>query len=511
MPAAAGSTKALIVMKTIRILFYTDLFALEKEDNEKCVSLLRKFIQLKLAGIAKVDIKVKVRTGLPVDPATKLTTKLLSDFDELWVFSFDLRDNPELMFDEGEVNDLLAWMKTGGVMVTGDHSQPNSNDRCSAVVSHEAFRALGFTLGSRLPRARQLRVWTGPPTACTDDDARPEDSDTYNTQVPGGCHSDLNELCLQHDEKPQCLEDMPSPPHFLFIYDYDEHGQPVPIKWFPDHAHVGFVVEAPDVFDDTWPPRPPLPQAVAKGLDKRNQRVYNLVVAYDGDQAKDDDNQGVGRIVSDASFHHYINLNLKGLPERDACNNPTPRTPLDQIAQYYGNLAYWLAPKKLREEILLDLFLRVATHLDVFETFGNGPQKLGRVAKQALMSLVGAAHLYRILEDGSGADGKSLDAQLLIYALTGRGAPEGFNVLGHEYFLGSIIEAYYVQLWEKGHNPLRLAEEAVPDEVIFGALGDALNIQASLAEELAPRLRKASEAFTIPKEPQGEKGEGGRN
>lgn len=493
-------------MKTIRILFYTDSIALEDETDEKCVSDVRRFIALKLDGIAKVDIQVRVRTGPPVDPAVKLTLGLLKDFDELWVFGFGIDDRPEYVLDEGEVRDLCEWMTTGGVMVTGDHSRPEGNNECPAGVSHARFRSLGFSLGSRIPRAGQLRVWVGPPTSCSVAPTRLEESDTFNTQEAGDCNSDLDELCLQHDETPQFLEPMPFPPHFLFTYDYDAHGQPIPVRQFPDHAHVGHVLESPDVFDACWPARPPFPQAVAKGRDKRpftNSRVYDLVVAYDGDQAA----PPVGRIVSDASFHHFINLNLGRLLERDpATKNPRPGTALDEIAQYYANLALWLAPKTLRDEIKRDLLLRAARHIDVFETFGNGPLKLGRVAKQALASRIGAANLHRLF--GAGAEEQSFQDRLLAYVITGRNAPEGFGMMAHEHLLGLIIEGYYEYLRVRGLSPLRLADEAVPDEVIFGAMENAFNAQASLTGEVLTRLREGARGAPPP-EPQGGDDEGG--
>ena len=489
-------------MKTIRILFYTDNPALEIEGNDECVCDVRRFIPLKLKGIANVDIQIMVRRGSPVEPAVRLTSNLLKDFHELWVFGFRNDEDSEFMLGDDEVKDIYEWMKTGGVMLTGDHSEHPGISACSSV-PHDSFLAIGFTLGSRIPRAEQLRVWKGPPTGCSVTEL--EKSDTYNTQEPGSCSGNLDALCLQRDPNPQCLEPTQAPPHFLFTYDYDEHGQPIPITKFPDHAHVGCVVEAPDVFDSRWPARPPFPQVVAKGCDKRpftKQRVYNLVVAYDGDQAEDSDGQGVGRIVADASFHHFINENLEGLPERDAVTkNPKPGTPLDEIAQFYANLAYWLAPKKLRDEIKQDLLFRAIRHIDVFETLGNVPAMLGRVARQVLATQVGAANLRRIL--GEGAENKSFEDHLLTYLITGEGAPEGFGALESDYLFGRVIAEYYEHLRAKGLSPLEVTDGVIPVEVIFGAVENTLAAQASLIGELTSRLREEAQGFTTPTMTQG--------
>lgn len=489
-------------MKTIRILFYTDTFVLEKEGDDFCVSDLRRFIALKLDGIAKADIQVKVRTSAPVNPAVKLTLNLLKDFDELWVFGFGIDNNPAFVLGDEEVSDLCKWMKTGGVMVTGDHSQPTQDNACLTGVPHAQYRSLGFSLGSRLPRAGQLRAWTGPPTACLVAPDKLETSDIYNTQVPGARNGDLDIMSLQSDENAQQLENLPSPPHFLFTYDYDPQGQPIAIKHFPDHMHVGRVIETPAAFDDCWPPRPPFPQVVAKGSDKRPftvPRSYDLVVAYDGDQATENDGLGVGRIVADASFHHFLNMNLKNLPERDpATQNPRPGTVLDEIAQFYANLALWLAPKTLREEIKRDLLLRAATHLNVFETFGNGPLILGRVAKQALVSQIGESNLRRVFE-AVNAEEPPFAERLLNYVVAGKGAPDGFSLLGSDYLLGHIIERYYEHLGEMGLSPLRLTDEEIPSEVIFDAMENAFNAQASLHGEAITKLREALHVAVPPK------------
>lgn len=512
----AGSTKVLIVMETIRILFYTDIAELDVEGSEKGATELKRFIDLKLNGIVKVDIQVRNRHrdyvhNLPSLLATRLTCGLLENFDELWIFGFSQNNDPKFMLSDDEVKVLLDWMNKGGVMLTGDHSQHDSDGVCPAGVGHEEFRALGFTIGRRVPRAGQLRVWTGPPTNCG---AAPQDSDTYNTQVSGTCNSDLEETCLQEDENPQCLEPMPHPPHFLFTYKLDAQRQPVPIKKFPDHAHIGFVIDNPEPFDDNWPPRPPAPQVVAKGRDQRfpaDPRVYNLVVAYDGDAA------GVGRIVSDATFHHFVNINLRKIRERDVLKNPVPDTPLDEIAQFYANLVIWLAPRSLRDRIRQGLVFEAAKHLNVYESIGRGPQELGRVAREAVESKLGAANLHRILENDGGAEERLFEDDLLTYAFTGQGDTERFLQLSPEEVLGQAVGAYYDHLRGSGFTPLMLTENIVPPEAIFGALrarfaerADVLAAQSSQDGSPSPEAEETTEVSSGgPAEKSGGEGEGG--
>ena len=65
-------------------------------------------------------------------------------------------------------------------------------------------------------------------------------------------------------------------------------------------------------------------------------RAFIAICAYDGQRAN------VGRVVTDATWHHFININIKPgmslLAGRD----------LSDIKQYYKNLAVWLMPKNVR-------------------------------------------------------------------------------------------------------------------------------------------------------------------
>jgi hypothetical protein len=502
-PRDSFQKKVINSMKQLRILIYTDTLGLDDEKDSFCISDLRRFLPLKLGHIVEVKTDTLVRhfddkTNKPRHAANKLTHDLLEQYHELWVFGFDNRKDtgaePQLLLTPEEVAELARWMKTGGVMVTGDHSEGETADACRDP-NHAEFRARGYSLGFKIPRAGQLRVWEGPPTNCTLPETPLEESDNYNTQEPSGCSADLNDACLERDDHPQTLEPEPYPPHFLFFYGLDAGGRRVAITQFPDHPHVGKVVETPKVLDEHWPPHPTVPRVVARGRDKRftaEDKIYNLVVAYDGDEA------GVGRIVSDASFHHFLNINIGGppsraigMPERDSAKNPKPGTPLDKMAQFYANLAYWLAPKDLRQEIKKELLFRAARHIDVLETFGNGASRLGKAARSALKSLLGEADLLRVVESVADGGEGLMEGDPLAYALAGRvgrGGREDFSMLGDEHLLGSIIESYYGYFREKGMNLLTVTEDVVPREVISNTFVGALRAQASRAEVMLARL-----------------------
>jgi hypothetical protein len=447
---------------------------------------MRRSIKKKLKPIVEVDVTVLDR-HLPEHGATRLTCDLLKQFDELWVFGFgnDRNDgnNPFFELTDDEVYDLSAWMYRGGVLITGDHSQPPGAEQCeSTTVPHEDFLARGFSLGRRIPRAGQLRVWQGPPTNC---EAEPGQSDTYNTL--GKVDPSSGKTPSEDDTFPQMLEKM-QPPHLLFFYGLDDSGQPLQIEFLPDHQHEGRVI-TPDTFDRFWPPGPHDLKVAAKGSDQRfpdEPGRYKLVLAYDGDA------EGVGRIVADSSFHHYLNLNLEFIPEKDASCNPVPHSPRDQIAQFYANLALWLAPAQLRAEIMRDMFFRAATHLNVFEALGNSAQVVGRAMTAALASSVGVANVLRVLE--AVGDDEQRPAQLLKHALAGMGAHAEFDGVSVEFLLGETTRSYHRFFREQRFDPLNLREDPTPPGFLLESIENAFNAHLSAAGGPHPKPEDESEA-----------------
>ncbi|HEX8456079.1 MAG TPA: hypothetical protein VF656_02060 [Pyrinomonadaceae bacterium] len=277
------------------------------------------------------------------------------------------------------------------------------------------------------------------------------------------------------------------PPHFLFFYGLDAGGQPVRIGNFPDHDHEGRVI-VPETYDKFWPPRPPVPQVVAKGRDLRfpdEQRIYELVMAYDGDEA------GVGRIVADSSFHHFLNLNLRAIPAVDAACKPVPGTPRDQIAQFYANLALWLAPLKLRESIREELFFRASTHIIVLEALGNSAAHVGRAVKAALASEVGDANVLRILE--AVGDDERPPAQLLKQSLVETGPLEKFGGVDAESTLGATALSYHEFIWDNGLDPLNLPEDPTPPGFLDKEIESAFSAQLSSAGRLRAKPTDDSE------------------
>lgn len=473
-------------MEKARILLYTDYEKINEDPKLTGwgITELKKLIVYKTMGIAEFTIDLIYRHAGGVIGSNKLTHKLLCQYDELWVFGVAVYKDPPIALEATEVEVLKEWMdKGGGLLITGDHS--GGEEQCG-VHDPKTFSNLGRSLGERIKRAGQLRVWEGPPTVCMSGPL--ESRDNYNTNE-GTDPNALDHISFQSDGEAQTLLHPSTTPHRLFWRHRDASGKIVPITRFPDHPHEGRLL-IPRALNDEWPPLSPFPVVAVQGSDKRfpqNPRIYNLVVAYDGDPAS------VGRIVADSSFHHYINVNIGGLRERDAAGYPTPDSDLDQVAQYYGNLALWLLPQTMRDEIKLGLFFRIAEHPDVFEVRASGIVNLGKVAQHALSLELGDSNLYRLFAPSEfEMQPRPLDDLLALIFLSGNSSDK---IIPSEQVivLGAIVQVYYLIVADSRVLSLNwLTEKPLPLEMVESSFALIEKEQPSLAGKLLHHLRLAS-------------------
>jgi hypothetical protein len=470
-------------METIRILIYSDYEEINEDPHLYSWGLteLKKFVSYKTQKIAQFEIDVRHR--FENKNQQRLTSDFLLPYHQLWVLGFNTVRKAPYELDVEEIDALEDWMnKGGGLLVAGDHAAG-----FCATGDPKTFSAHGRSLGEPMKRAGQLRVWQGPPTACVDKPLK--DRDNLNTCEGDDPQTlDLNEA--QSDGAAVKLLSLPGPPHRLFWFDKDAQGNLTLIQRFPDHQHESRLV-IPEQLNGEWPPNSPLPVIAAMARDKRfpnEQRDYPLVVAFDGDQA-----DFGGRIVADSSFHHYLNINLFGLPERDSSGYPVPGSDLDQIAQFYGNLALWLTPKSIRFNIKSDLFFRLAVDPDVFEVRGTGVMNLGRVAQSALALRIGEANLHRVVAVTE-HEGKYHGFSELVAAIS---LPNASSVelseLEQTIGLGAIIEAHHAFFSARGAvTPYWLEEKPEPLEMIRNGIALAQALQPSLHDNLLPLLESAA-------------------
>ena len=409
-------------------------------------------------------------------------------FDEIWFFGlhqantekFSLgafRGGRESELNATEVAALEQWMSTrdgfhgGGVLMTGDHANatppkliPSPESPCGDTSAGASFLGLGRAIGRCVPRAGLLRKWEGPPTVL----------DSFSTIVGSG---------FQLDDVPQKLDlrnvnldgdpDGNGQPHPLFFYRAGES-----IELFPDHAHEGAVI-IPAAFDAAvWPSGPKgqtQPQVVAFGRDKRRDKPLNIVATYNGDLA------GVGRIVAHSTWHHYMNLNLRGFP------NPGPiGSPSDQIGQFYANLAIWLAPRSKRTQMARAMCWELARYTLLLEERAD-PGHLGDVANSVLLRVASPCEIHELLQ--------------VLPPIEHGGLPPATAAVdsdqpSRELFLGVVLDTYHQVMVQAEDEDEGVADEAEADDVdqlIKVAFKRTFNEQET-------RLRKKLEAV-IEKKP----------
>ncbi len=254
---------------------------------------------------------------------------------------------------DAELQVLAEFQNSGGgVFATGDHGR------------------LGRFLCHRVARARHMRLWDN--TSGNDDlnevsMAGERRNDTNRPGDPGSQFED------QSDAIPQPIQ----PRIYSRTYGFFRYTFPHPllcgpngvIRVMPDHPHEGECIEGgPDgeTIDYTgaigpefppasgpWPR--PLPEVISTntvlsgttsgGKDPTTPHSFGGISAYDGHRA------GVGRVVTDATWHHFVNINLTGdrdVPPLDPKSEGFLATPAGQAAfenikTYFRNLALWLA------------------------------------------------------------------------------------------------------------------------------------------------------------------------
>jgi hypothetical protein len=492
----AGLTR--LKKPTIKILLYTDAPEVVVKEPVGDFGLGRMIALLRSHAPAFADLCVKWESRYPkgsTHAENKIHIVLRREedetgypFDQIWFFgihqvnkkNFDPRlggGGPESELDQDEVDALRTWMdKGGGVLMTGDHANerptdalpPDPKPPCPYQNGNDNYAGLGRALGRCVPRAGEMRDWDGPPTA------REEDSN--NTQVTPfiRCNEPFPaQILFQRDRVPQQLilptfDEKGKPmrggqPHPLFFYR-DGCGL---IQFFPDHLHEGQVVIPNTSNQKLWLRNSagfqPQPRVVAYGLDKRSGNRIDLLAAYDGSAV------GVGRIVADSTWHHYFNINLSGFTQ------PTgPGSPIDQIGQFYGNLAVWLSPNVKRFEMAKAMFRWLGQDPQVLEELGPPQQanvadklRAGAAALQFLTRVSSPCEIHELLQMPVPGYYFYVEPFETLYF------PErGYNLSclpSKELLLGNIIKRYPHELFDDAGASLVSAERHNKSQAAFEA------------------------------------------
>lgn len=285
---------------------------------------------------------------------------VIDKYEQVWCFGFKpsnsgSTDDSEidlplaLPATNSELEKLDEWMtvKKGGLFGTGDH------------------HFLGASMCRKIPRLGTMRRWTNadgvPPIGTADriDTLRPPPP--VSDYQAGGPLS-LGNSSHQGDLTVQPIRWTAWRSHYWPFPFRRKRPHPVlchpilgPIDVMPDHAHEGLCVPSPNLSANkqfnSEPEYPdalgggvkPQPEIIAYGsnLDsdhwnfvKGEQPGRNnnpMIAVYDGHNA------GVGRVATDSTWHHWMDININAMKAAD-------NDDWKKISRYFINLAVWLNP-----------------------------------------------------------------------------------------------------------------------------------------------------------------------
>jgi len=362
---------------TVKILMVADSF-LYFSDEDFGLSDLIGIVKNENLSYVRFDISVAHR-GSPTDARMgvgnpNITNRIknftfdssftAAGYDQVWLFAAERSRDPDHngtwtdRLTDSELRVLMEFMDAGGgVFATGDHED------------------LGAAMGGFLPRVRQMRRWFFPEPGPNGEGLAPpfEGPGRFDTNRLG--HDPGYQFNDQSDDIPQVIEPKLYSKHSPLIIGKYTFPHPVlcgpagPIEVLPDHPHESQCTTAatPDATEDLngktfteFKPAVdgglrPLPEVIATSrvlgghttsgkTGTTLAREFGAISVYDGHRA------GVGRIVADATWHHFINVNLTG--DSTASGDKligflASASGLDvysQIKAYFLNIAQWIAP-----------------------------------------------------------------------------------------------------------------------------------------------------------------------
>jgi hypothetical protein len=314
-----------------------------------------------LAGVPGITRRIK---SFRFDDATHFTSDM---YDQIWLFgietSYTGMTGRGTFLAPAEIQNIHAHMQRGGgVFATGDHG------------------FLGQALCGGLPRVRGMRHWGDFPSS---------DNATNEVSMTGPRRNDTNQV--GHDVGSQFSDQSDDIPQTLDLVLYSTYvgalraaryphpvlcGRSGRITVLPDHPHEGECRVPADVTQvfggaDEYPldgggtrivpdviaiSRVPSGNNANGSKSSTATHTFGAISAYDGHRAG-----GKGRVVCDATWHHFVNVNLIGILEGGIFDDfgrpgedPTKHNgflssaaglaALDKIKNYYTNIGVWISP-----------------------------------------------------------------------------------------------------------------------------------------------------------------------
>jgi hypothetical protein len=380
---------------TPRVLIVTDM-----SFSTGVTFSLSQFVKtIKKETVLGRETKVTKASLLPEgrDPEADISEftfdKLLrAEYDICFIFALrgdnSWQGNPNpVSLKPDELDAIEKFMADGGgIFATGDHED------------------LGAGICRDIIRVRNMRKWT----ASQNVPSR-AGKDRLSTMLSGD--NETFEFADESDTHPQRI-------YLNWDTSAGGYGKPHPlmqasdnkaIVHIPDHPHEGECTipsETELQNKSDWPQEEGgteqvVPEVVAKSMSHGGKgsgerfrkeplipREFIAIAAYDGHRA------GVGRVVTDSTWHHFLDINIDGnvsfRATHNGLQNPdgTDRPELVLIHQHWRNLAEWLMPplgrrrciavsRVIREILLFPL-------IDELDISAGSNEKLGEQVKGML-------------------------------------------------------------------------------------------------------------------------------
>lgn len=320
----------------------------------------------------------------------------LSQYHQIWMFGY-ARSGAGI--SQSELRSITQFMDDGGgVFATGDHQD------------------LGVDLCAEVPRIRSMRRWHWPLAGPNGEPIAPHQTGADRHDTLTGDPATLTIEASQTDKIPQkivpkmysrwypggILGKVAKYPHPVLC------GPDGVITHLPDHMHEGLVevptdisqtytfdgyqsVEYPTVAGNQQPP-----QVIAEATNFVTGGKFGVLGAYDGHRAD------VGRVVVDATWHHWFNINMtpyeNATTPGHATYDPAVEPKWEEIKSYFRNVAAWSSPPGIQSCLRNGGWLFTLGHHEIALTFQDIRRlpnpltyywQLGVFARDALGRLAG--------------------------------------------------------------------------------------------------------------------------
>jgi len=293
------------------------------------------------------------------------TSVSLGDFDQVWLLGIGTGAG----LPPAELAVVETYMdKGGGLFATGDHGY------------------LGSALCSNIPRVKDMRYWSDTPPGSTEPTNEVSMSGRRRNDTNRPKAGDATSLYFdnQSDNIPQTIAVRTfgsGLPHPLLSISPTIRPSGI-IDIMPDHPHEGeckpqttFTVNGIAVPTQVIATSFVLGGSTINGGNGgkalTDPHCFPSIAVWDGRLA------GVGRIAVDATWHHFVNINLNGSGSGIDIGPQTGLNTADfqVIRQYYMNIALWITRKKAWWCWRRILWIELLKESQLIEASLNNPQK----------------------------------------------------------------------------------------------------------------------------------------